>query len=380
MAIKVLHFVDSGGLYGAESVILNLSREMRAGEKYEPIIGCIVSQSSEQCDLHDKALEIGIQSKKLVIRNALVFFDLLLVALKLTRLGIQIIHSHGYKPSVYGYIITMITPTKITATCHLWFLQGEIPIKMRMMIRLELQLYKFFPVIVAVSEPIKETLVLQGVNSNKIKVVNNGIVLDDYMQVNEDIRELLKASMQIEKGQLCIINVGRLNPQKNQSAIIDAAAILSINDNKLKFLIVGDGELYNDLQQQVKDNNLQQIVHLLGFRTDVKQLLQLADIFILPSLDEGMPMALLEAVACRIPVIATPVGDIQNLIRNDYSGVLIKNSDATEIVNGINQILESEDSGRKFADNAIESLHKMYSSKVMYKSYTEIYNKYLLIN
>jgi glycosyltransferase involved in cell wall biosynthesis len=377
MTRKVLHFIDSGGLYGAESVILNLSREMQTGGEYEPVVGCIVSQSDEQNALYDKALELGIRAEKLVIRNSCFIIDIPRIARQLKRLDIKIIHSHGYKASVFGYILSLLMSIPIMATCHLWYLKGLVPLKMRVMITIELFFYKFFPVIVAVSEPIKKILLSHGIYEHKTKVINNGIFLDDYLPVERDILEQERAALQIKPGELCLINVARLTQQKAQWHIIDAAAQLKSKGEKLRFFIVGEGELMDDLKQQVRDNDLQQTVHLLGFRSDVKTLLQVADIFILPSLDEGMPIALLEAVASRTPVLATPVGDIPKLIQNDQSGVLVKRDDVTDLVHGIRRMAASAELRKKCADHAWEAIRYVYSSKVMYQSYHAIYNDLL---
>ncbi|NVN91798.1 MAG: glycosyltransferase family 4 protein [Desulfuromonadales bacterium] len=377
MTKRVLHFIDSGGLYGAESVILNLSREMQSKGEFEPVVGCIVSQSDARSDLYDKCLELGIRAEKLVIRNACFFLDIPQVARKLKSLNISIIHSHGYKPSVYGFIVSVLISIPITATCHLWFLHGNVPLKMRVMITLELLFYKIFPVIVAVSEPIKMTLLSHGICSSKVKVINNGIVLDDYLPVEQGILERIRAELHIDDGELCLLNVARLNSQKAQCHIIDAAAQLKLKGEKLKFFIVGEGELMDKLKQQVCNNDLQQTVYLLGFRSDVKTLLQVADIFILPSLDEGMPIALLEAVASRTPVLATPVGNIPKLIQNNHSGVLVKRDDVMELVCGIQHMAASSELREKCAEQAWEAIRDVYSSKAMYKSYHAIYNDLL---
>jgi len=377
MSKKVLHLIDSGGLYGAESVILALSREMQAGGEFEPVVGCIVAQLNAPSDLYDKCLQLGIRAEKVVIRNPLFYIDVFVVARQLRRLGINLIHSHGYKPSVFGYFIALLASIPITATCHLWFLQGDAPLKMKVMVRFELFLYKFFPVVVAVSEPIRNVLLSKGVPEYKTKVVNNGIVLDDYRQSDRETVDKLRDSLQVREGDLCLINVARLNYQKAQWHIIDAAAVLKAKGEKLIFFIVGEGELMDSLKRQVSDNNLQQTVHLLGFRSDVRQLLQAADIFLLPSLDEGMPIALLEAIASRTPVLATPVGDIPKLIKNNHSGVLVNKDDVMDLVDGIQRMAASPELRKKCADNAWEAVLDVYSSKAMYRSYCLIYRDLL---
>ena len=341
ISTKILHFIDSGGLYGAENVILNLSREMQASDTYTPVVGCIVSQPDERSDLYDKAIELGVDVLKLVIRNSFLFVDIPRAARQLKKNGISLIHSHGYKPSVFGFLIRLATGIPIIATCHLWFLQGKIPLKMRAMIMLELISYRFFPAIVAVSGKIKEILINHGVAENKIEIIKNGIVLSDYTSLPDKTIDQLREKLQLRQGDFCFLNVARLTRQKAQWSIVKVARMLKNAGEKVKFFIVGEGPLRDDLQQLIIDNGVQDYVFLLGFRQDVNKLLQVAEVFILPSLDEGMPMALLEAVASKTPVLATPVGDIPKLIQDGRSGVIVKKDDVDDLFDGIVRLLSS---------------------------------------
>ena len=105
---RVLHFIESGGIYGAESVIINLSREMAAGGDYEPVIGCIVQRDDEAVDLVRVAGSLGVEAHRITISNWRVFLDLPLAARFIRRQRIDMIHCHGYKPTVYAFLISML--------------------------------------------------------------------------------------------------------------------------------------------------------------------------------------------------------------------------------------------------------------------------------
>jgi len=374
VSTKILHFIDSGGLYGAESVILNLSREMQTDDTYTPVVGCIVSHPDEISDLYDKTIEFGVDALKLVIRNSFLFVDIPRAARRLKKNGISLIHSHGYKPSVFGFLIRLATGIPIIATCHLWFLQEKIPVKMRVMIMLELLSYRLFSTIVAVSRAIKVILVEHGVAENKIEMIKNGIVLSDYSSLSDKIVDQLRKDLQLKHGEFCFLNVARLTHQKAQCHIVSVARMLKEAGEKVKFFIVGEGPLRDDLQQQIIDNGVQDCVRLLGFRQDVNDLLQVADVFILPSIDEGMPMALLEAVASKTPILATPVGDITKLIQDGRSGVIVKVDDIDDLFDGALRLISSAELRQSCAEFAWEKMHKEYSSLAMYRSYIEIYD------
>ncbi len=375
--IKILHFIESEGLYGAENVILNLSREMQNCASIQPVVGCIVSSSHERSELHAKAGEYGIPAEKIVIRNAALPVDIPRAAIQLRRKGVSLIHSHGYKPSVFGFIISILSGIPIMATCHLWFLRGKIPVKMRVMVRTELFLYKFFPIVVSVSEPIKQTLIKNGIPSRKIRVIRNGIFINDYISRDKNRLKKLRSQLGLGEMDTCILNIGRLHPQKAQNSIIEAARIVVSAGYRAKFLIAGEGPLRKELEKNIRVSGLENNVYLLGFREDVKNLLEISDIFVLPSLDEGMPISLLEAAATRTPIIATPVGDIPEFITNGETGLLVKVGDTQALADAIICLINEDNLRNRMSNLAFEQLELAYSSNVMFKKYQKLYDAIL---
>src|SRR4051812_46012165 len=123
-------------MYGAENVILNLSEEMQKSGIYEPIVGCIVQDRQEVPTLCNIARSRGIKTELFPIKNARFPVDYIRFVRRLKAIGADIIHSHGYKPSVFAYVAGKIISTPVTATCHLWYVDEQAPLKMRLMIRL----------------------------------------------------------------------------------------------------------------------------------------------------------------------------------------------------------------------------------------------------
>jgi len=369
---RILHFIDSGGLYGAEQVILNLSECMFAGSDFEPVIGCIVQRSDESNDLFQEAQRRGLRAEKFVIRNGLLLIDLPRVAREIRVLGIDLIHSHGYKPSVFGYLMKPLSGIPAMATCHLWFKDENRPLKMRLMIWLELKFYRKFPTVVGVSEDIRDVLVEAGIEADRVRVVNNGVPIENTLGSPSDQKQL-RMEFCVEAGDLLIINTGRLTRQKSQITIIEAAALLRKKSISFHVFIVGEGDLYNDLEGAIQRYDLVDFVHLLGYRSDITSLLSTADIFVLPSLDEGMPMSLIEAAAMRVPIVSTSVGDIPKLITNRSSGLLVPCEDPKALAEAIENLKDDPEMGQSLAGKAFHILEKHYSSSAMNDQYTEIY-------
>ncbi|MBB6091638.1 glycosyltransferase involved in cell wall biosynthesis [Povalibacter uvarum] len=359
-----MHLIESAGIYGAESVILNLSREMQADGRFVPVVGCIVQKADEHTDLVDVAATYGIEAHRIRISNKLVPFDLLLAAKRLRALRIDAIHCHGYKPGVFAYLIGKLTGIEVVATCHLWFMDSYAPWKMRVMISIEKRLYSRYKAVVAVSDQIQRILLENGVRPERTRVIKNGIVLADYESERHS---------EAPRDSIRVLNVARLAEQKAQTDLIAAAGVLASRKVNTEILIVGEGELRPALEKQIADQGSGSSVRLLGFRDDVRKLLSDSDIFVLASLDEGMPISLLEAVASRVPVIVTPVGDIPKLISDGESGIVVEPKEPAMLAAAIQRLAMDAQLRRTLAERAWHRLQQTFSSRQMFEGYAEVY-------
>jgi glycosyltransferase involved in cell wall biosynthesis len=376
---KVLHLIDSGGLYGAEKVILALGAEMRKASVFEPVVGCIVGEVTEESALHEAALAAGIEVRKIVIRNRLFPRDLFRLAGWLQKEGISLIHSHGYKPSVFGFLLSRCTGIPITATCHLWYKSQKRPLKYKAMTRLELIFYRFFKQVVAVSDPIKQQLVAGGVDGGKVLVVRNGV---DAALLQPERREKRMVILEGPQGgdRFIILNVARLTPQKAQKRIVEAAEILKGCGRQVCFCLVGEGEARGDLEKLVAEKQLHEEVRLFGFRADAVEMMDSADLFILPSMDEGLPISMLEAMARKLPVLATPVGEIPKLVEHGKTGLLVAKNDAADLAAKIAWAMDRPAAMERMAEEAFGLVTRHYTSEAMFLVYEKVYKSFIFGN
>lgn len=384
---RVLHFIESGGVYGAERVILNLSREMQNTPDVHPVVGCIVNSLQEQSDLYDAAVSQGIEALKIPIPNARLPFALPKAARLLRDQKVDLIHSHGYKPSVFGFVIRQLTGIPVITTCHLWFEPNKAPLKTRVMIALEKIFYRRFPCVIAVSEPIKSILIQHGIQPENIKVIKNGVDLPQA-QLSSAEKNNLRAELGLAATTFCILNAGRLARQKSQHTLIEAAAILkqskvlqadSATGPGFHIIIIGEGPLEKELRQLIAQHQLEDCVSLLGFRSDIDRLLAIADVFALPSLDEGMPMALLEAAAAQVAVITTAVGDIPKLITHDSTGLIIPKENPQALADAIQKLAQNPAQRAQLATAAQTAMQAQNSSQAMGQQYHLVYKNLLAI-
>lgn len=165
------------------------------------------------------------------------------------------------------------------------------------------------------------------------------------------------------------INVGRLNEQKNQILLIESFKDVIKKYPNYKLLIYGEGSLKNELSMYIKDNKLNNNVKLCGNVDDIENILKDKKGFILSSKYEGMPNALMEAMAVGVPCISTdcPCGGPRELIKNNINGLLVKSNDKNELVSAMYKIIENDKMCKKIAMSAKKNMNNYSCNKIVSK-------------
>ncbi len=198
-------------------------------------------------------------------------------------------------------------------------------------------------------------------DSNFVKVIYNGINLDAFSKKKFDLSAYLPKS---QKKPFIIVSTGRLAKQKGFEYLISAAKWVIDKKPDTYFFIAGEGKLKSELQKQIKDFGIEKNFHLLGFHSNVSELLNAADLFVLPSLYEGMPNSLMEALAHGIPSISTRVNGVEELMIDGEHGYIVKSGDANALEEAIIKCIDDSDikhKGTKGAQHVIStfSIEKM---------------------
>ncbi len=159
-----------------------------------------------------------------------------------------------------------------------------------------------------------------------------GMVPEDY-QADHNCRQNKRAELGLGENDIALISMGDLIARKDYSTAIDAIA--KANDPRLHYFICGDGPQQNALHQRAKELNIEQQIHFLGYRKDVKELLQASDIFLFTTLQEGLPRSMMEAMASGLPCIATAIRGNTDLITDGKNGLLVPPKDVAGFAEGI---------------------------------------------
>jgi starch synthase (maltosyl-transferring) len=180
---------------------------------------------------------------------------------------------------------------------------------------------------VCVSEGVRQHAIQAGLSPRKLSVIPNGIDVAKYENaVPADLTEF-----GVPRGATTLVNVGRLTHQKGHDLMLQAVAPILLEDPQLHLLIVGEGEERGALTQLARDLKIETQVHLPGWRADVPEILTACQLFVLPSRWEGMPNALLEALASGLPCVATDVEGVRDLLGPGNSGGIVTPGDVNAL-------------------------------------------------
>lgn len=175
----------------------------------------------------------------------------------------------------------------------------------------------------------------------KQRVKINGIGIDIHKFVCDTSCDKLRSEWKLKNSDFLLISVGELIKRKNHLSVIKAIA--KLNNPCIHFFIAGNGELKETIQKQIKLLNLENQVHLLGYRRDINELCNSADVFLLPSFQEGLSVALMEAMACRKPIIASRIRGNIDLIDEEKGGILVDVCDVNGYAKAIQFMHDNRD-------------------------------------
>jgi len=222
---------------------------------------------------------------------------------------------------------------------------------------------------IAVSRELGKRLETSGVPGNKIQVVHNGIPSERYARPAppQELRRRLA-------GDMCrkiVFTAARLHAQKGHHVLLQAATLVP----NAVFVLAGDGPDRDELERQARRLGLGDRVLFLGYRQDIADLLATCDVFVLPSLYEGLPLSILEAMAAGRPVICSAIGGSNEAVSNGDTGLLVQPENPTELASAINMMLSNPDLGQRLAGAAKTRVMKEFSATRMAESNMQIYEE-----
>jgi glycosyltransferase involved in cell wall biosynthesis len=366
--MRILHIIDSAGLYGAEVMLLNLAEEQtRLG--HQPVIASIREKHESELQLEDEARRRGLEVITFRMLDGPNFFGAWRILSYAWANHFDVMHAHGYKGDIlFGFIPKSIRRIPLVSTLHGWTNNNHLS-KILLYEYLDSLTLKYMDAVCPVNQAMLEHPWLKNINGC-LHVVPNGIPsLENLEPFGEDeITEFCKQGF-------TIASIGRLSKEKGYEYLLEAFNLFQKDAQDGRLLIIGEGPERLALERSVKNKGLSGKVFLPGYRDKAHKYLQHCKIFVLSSLTEGFPITLLEAMQVGIPVVATSVGGIPQVIIHEETGFLVPPKSHDAINHVLKRIYRNDQHDLRMVYRAKRRVMSEFSSIKMAERYIELYGK-----
>ncbi len=336
--MRVLHLISSSGVYGAEKMVVGLC-EALPRQGVQASLEVFDNQHARNVEVADYARQFAVPVRLLPCAGR---FDIRAVQrLRADLKDVDLLHVHGFKANLYGFLASRLL-VPVVATNHR-FDSGPQN-------RFDRPTLKRMDAVYAVSDEARDSLrSVYGITD--AMTIPNGV----------DPRDFAGATPSLDLPHPIVGMVARLAPEKAPQDFLRMAAQIP----EATFVVVGDGPLRADLEALAPSN-----VRFLGFREDMAEVYASLDVLVQPSLREGMPMTILEAMAAGVPVVATRVGAAADVIDNGRTGMLVPPSDVPSLTAAVKSVLRGD---HGIGEAARQEVEKSFTVDVMARRYAEQY-------
>ncbi len=346
----ILHLIETGGPGGAEQMLLRLADEY--GRRGFSQLVCLRKEGwlAEEVRQRGLALEIRQLGR---LPDLGWFYELR----HLARIyKVKAIHAHEFAMNVRGAMLAKWLGIPAVSTVHGKGYYGD-----KWTRRLAYRITSRLTNIAAVSRDIRNHLITQvKINQFRASVIPNGVDTTLFC-FNAEKRRILRNQLGVQGDQLLLGTVGSYYPVKGHRFLIDAMQKLVAINHNVKLIMAGQGPLAEELRRHSIDKALGSHVQIAGYIEDTAGFLSALDIFVMPSLSEGQPLALLEAAANGRCIVATHVGGIPEIIVNNESGILVPPGNIDALADALAQLLADPERRHALASTAAATIQKSWS-------------------
>ncbi|CDU13616.1 glycosyltransferase family 4 protein [Vibrio coralliirubri] len=353
-ALKVAHLQLLPLVTGVQRVTLD-ELERLESKHFTPYIICKepgpmteeAQQKGINC-LYSENLQRAISPKK----DLLAFWQLYRL---FHQHRFDVVHTHSSKTGVIGRIAAKLAGVPIiTHTVHGFaFPAASNRLEKWIFLAMEWLGTKCSDKVICLHEADRQIAVNSlGANHRQLEVFPNGVDTEKYSPVLPEQKLTIRLRLGLAEDDILIGMVGRLWRQKNPQAFVTSAIELLSQGVDAHFLLVGDGELKTQLEDNVKQAGCEDNIHFLGWRDDTPQILTALDIFVLPSLWEGMPLAIIEAQSTGLPCVVSNIQGNNHLVTDNEDGLLFELDEPNQLSKKIEQLINDEALRIRFSRNA----------------------------
>jgi len=354
---------------------IDAGREWRGGQRQALFLARELQKSGwpftfvvqPDSPLHERAAADGLPVLPLRIKSETDVFAALRLARAMRRGGCRLAHFHDAHSVAVGGLACDRARVPIRVISR----RVDFPLKTNALSRRKYT--RNVDGIIAISEGVKDVLIQGGIAPEAIDVVPSGIDFSPFENVAE--RDLLRKEFGFAPDDFLVGIVAALEDHKGHIYLLDAAKILKGKARKVKIVIVGTGSLEMELDQKARALGLTSLVFFLGFRDDVPRILASLDLFVMSSHLEGLNTSILDAMASRLPVVATQVGGIPEVVIHGETGLLVAPRNSEALAQAILDVYRDPALARRLGERGYEVVHEKFSSEAMARRIIAVYER-----
>ncbi len=324
--INVLHLIDHYKIGGPGKTIINSARYID-NSNFKIHVASFTANENDESEFARAVVSNQIPYLKLVDRKGFQLEWISRINAYMQQNDIKILHTHVYKSDILGLLVRLVNKKIILITTHHGWIANSS--RQKIIVRGAAFLSRFFDGVISVSKELSKTLPKGVMGSDKSTIIHNGLILGDYQ--NNGKRDYIRNRYGVRKTDILIGICGRLSPEKGCTEALDIFHKANKSFDRLKLFFIGEGPMLEELRQKVDSLGLQNEVIFIGYQKNVSPFYEALDILLSPSKTEGLSNVILEAMAHKIPVIATDVGGNSEIVTHNYNGILVKPND-TDII------------------------------------------------
>lgn len=334
--IRVLHVIGGGEVGGAEELVLALMKLLDPN-KYEPHLLCL-------CTGRFAALagEQGFKAGTISMKHRLDLSTIEPLQEYMQSNRINIVHTHGVRANLVARIAARKQGIPIVTTVHsVLRYDYDTLIKAGFARCLTMLTNKYTDKFIAISRAIADEIQGMRVPAEKIAVIHNGLDISKFNQPRDPGE--LKSELGLDPEKPVITMIARLHPVKGHEYFLKAARKVIDTGLKAQFLIIGEGIQRRKIEEQVKKLKLANVVKMPGYYSPIEDIYALSNVVCVPSLMEGLGLVILEAMYFNVPVVASNIGGIPEIVQHRVNGLLVAPRDDKALAYEIMNILIDSD-------------------------------------
>jgi glycosyltransferase involved in cell wall biosynthesis len=289
------------------------------------------------------------------------------------RADSPIIHTHDSKSHTAAFLAAALFMNKVPVVVHR---RVSFPIKKSILSDIKYN-YNVISRIICVSEFARAMVTSRLIKTDKTVTIHDGIDISRF--TDKKAGHFLRKKYAFQKNNILIGNISALTAEKDFFTFVDTADYLLTHHPDFRFLIIGDGPQEQEIALYIKEKGIEEKVIMTGFLDNIPDILPELDLFLFTSASEGLGTTLLDAFACKIPVVSTNAGGIPEIVKHNFTGLLAGVKQPLELADAVEKILSDYQLKSRLVENAFAAVHN-FSAEIMALKTIEVYKNALIEN